>query len=639
MARPFLRLQLVQVVFIVGFLGLLGRAAQVQLFQGAKHAAAAAAERTERVELPARRGSIFDRKGAALALTQEVFHVGVAPNELDSLAADSRILSQELGVPLRTVQQRLQARWAYFAGPYNSLVVQPLRGMRGVHLDGEQVRFHPHSDLARSLLGHPAAEGRPASGIERVMDTLLAGVPGTAVVLRDRRGNLYQSPARLNAFPVPGHDVYLTLDGDLQEIIEQALTDALEQYEAEGGDMVVLDPVSGEILAIASGGEGGSNALTGVFEPGSTAKLFAAAALLTHRLVGSTDSVWTEEGEYDLDGRIIHDDHPEGWLDLSGVFQHSSNIGMVKLALRLSADLQYEMLRDFGLGTPTGVEYPSESSGTLKPPSQWSGTTAASVAMGYEVAVTALQLAQAYAAIANDGVMMQPTLIREVRSPEGVVVRRHTPQPVRRVVSPAVASELRSLLRGVVYPGGTGETAALTSYEVAGKTGTVRRAGPGGYIRGSYTASFVSMFPADDPQLVMVVKLDDPQGNYARLSAAPVTRRVLEQVLATQLGPLDRARLTTSQVTAEPQVVAEHGTATWLSPFPVVQAVDSGGLEVVPDVTGLTLRGAARELHKLGFRVQAIGWGVVDSVAPAPGDSAAIGSVVTVTASERNPPR
>jgi cell division protein FtsI (penicillin-binding protein 3) len=459
-------------------------------------------------------------------------------------------------------------------------------------------------------------------------------------VLRDRRGIRYESPARLNAFPVPGHDVYLTLDGDLQEIVEQALADALERYEANGGDLVVLDPVTGEILAVASKGEGGSNALTGVFEPGSTAKLFAAAALLSRQLVDLTDSVSTEGGEYDLDGRIIHDDHPdEEWLDLAGVFQHSSNIGMVKLASRLTPDLQYEMLRDFGLGTPTGVEYPAESGGILKPPSQWSGTTAASLAMGYEVAVTALQLAQAYAAVAHDGVMMQPTLIREVRSPDGEVVYHHTPQAVRRVVSPTVASQLRGLLRGVVYPGGTGETAALTSYEVAGKTGTARRAGPRGYVPGSYTASFVSMFPAADPQLVMVVKLDDPQGFYARLSAAPVTRRVLEQILATRRGPLDRARLTTSQVTAEPQVVAEQGTTTWVSSFPFVQEADAGSLEEVPDVVGLTLRAAARELHRFGFRVQVVGWGVVDSVVPAPGDSAALGSVVTVTAHERDPLR
>ncbi|MGD8727819.1 MAG: penicillin-binding transpeptidase domain-containing protein, partial [Gemmatimonadales bacterium] len=411
MARSFRRLQLVQAVFAVGFVALIGRAAHVQLLQGAHHATVAAAQRTERVELPARRGTLFDRKGTALALTQEVYHLGVAPNELIDPPADTRTIAEVLGIPLRTVQQRLRARWAYFAGPYNSLDVQPLRGMRGVHLEGEQVRFHPHPDLARSLLGHPAVEGRPASGMERVLDTLLAGTAGTAVVLRDRHGVRYESPARLDAFPRPGHDVYLTLDGDLQEIVERALSDALEQYDATAGDMVVMDPVSGEVLAIASAGRGGANALTGVFEPGSTAKLFAAAALLSHGLVSPLDSVSTEGGEYDLNGRVIHDDHPdEEWLDLAGVFQHSSNIGMVKLAARLTPEQQYEMLRDFGLGTPTGVEYPAESGGRLKPPAQWSGTTPASLAMGYELAVTALQLAQAYAAVANDGLMVQPTL-------------------------------------------------------------------------------------------------------------------------------------------------------------------------------------------------------------------------------------
>jgi cell division protein FtsI (penicillin-binding protein 3) len=312
---------------------------------------------------------------------------------------------------------------------------------------------------------------------------------------------------------------------------------------------------------------------------------------------------------------------------------------MVKLAARLTPEQQYEMLRDFGLGTPTGVEYPAESGGRLKPPAQWSGTTPASLAMGYELAVTALQLAQAYAAVANDGLMVQPTLIREIRSPDGDVVYRHTPQPVRRVVTPAVAEELLGLLRGVVYPGGTGATAALTSYEVAGKTGTARRAGPDGYIPGSYTTSFVSLFPADDPQLVMVVKLDDPEAAYARLTAAPVTRRVLEQVLATRLGPLDRTRLTTSRVSREPEIGAEAGSRTWVSSFPIVRAEDPKSLKVIPDVMGLSLRSAAKKLHAEGFRVRATGWGVVDSVVPPVGDSAARGSLVTLMARESAPSR
>ena len=633
MARPIVRLQLIQVAFALGFLALVGRAAQVQLLQGAEHAAAAAAQRTDRLELPARRGTIYDRNGAPLALTREIFHVGVAPNELRDPEGDARAIARQLRVPFRTVQRRLRERYAYFAGPYSPLRVDSVRDVRGVYLTSELVRFHPHPNLALSVLGHPSIDGRPASGIERVLDTLLTGVPGSAVVLRDRFGVQYESPARLGAFPVPGHDVYLTLDADLQEIVEQALVDALERYDAAGGDVVVLQPGTGEVLAMASRGGESSGALTSVFEPGSTAKLFAAAALLSRDLASPRDSVWTDGGEYDLNGRVIKDDHPVGgWLTLTEVMQHSSNVGMVKFAAMLTPDAQYGTLRDFGLGTPTGVEYPAESPGILKRPSEWSGTTPASLAMGYEVAVTPLQLAQAYAAVALDGVLVMPTLVREIRSPSGRVVYRHVRQPVRRAVSPEVAAQLRAMLRGVVDSGGTGETAALTTYEVAGKTGTARRAGPGGYILGSYTASFASLFPANDPQLVMVVKLDDPKGIYARSTAAPVTRRVLEQILASQAGTLDRTRLTVSQVTVEPEPVNDAAATVWSTSWPLVHTADSTAGRTVPDVIGQTLRSAANDLHRAGFRVRVVGWGSVASVRPAPGSEAPRGSVVTITA-------
>jgi cell division protein FtsI (penicillin-binding protein 3) len=631
-ARQVARLQLVQVAFVLAGLLLVGRAAQVQLVQGSEHAAAAVAHRTERRQLPARRGTIYDRKGTALALTQEVFHVGVAPNELRDPAADARLIAQELRVPLATVRRRLRGRYAYFAGPYTSLQVQQIRDLRGVHLTSELRRFHPHPDLARLVAGRPGSDGRPSSGIERVLDTLLAGTPGTAVVLRDRRGTRYESPARLGAFPVPGHDVYLTLDADLQEIVEQALEDALETHDARGGDVVVLEPQTGEILAIASKGELGAGAWTGVFEPGSTAKLFVAAALLTEGAARPDDSVWAELGEYELNGRIITDEHEEGWLTLRDVIGRSSNIGIAKLSQRLTPAQQFGMLREFGLGSPTGVEFPAESPGILRHPHQWSGTSAVSLAMGYEVAVTALQLAQAYAAVANDGLMMQPTIIREVRSPSGGVAYRHVPQPVRRVVSREVAAELRGMLRGVVYEGGTGETAALTSYEVAGKTGTARLAGPGGYIQGSYTATFASLFPADDPQIAMVVKLADPREGYAALTAAPVTRRVLQELLAAQSDALDRGRLTQATAPVDRRS-AEAAPERWITPWPVVRPRDSATPRTMPDVVGLSLRQASRQLHGAGLRVRAVGWGFVDTSDPVAGDSVPPGALVTITAS------
>lgn len=638
MANPVVRVRVVQLVFAAAIVVVVGRAAQVQLVEGARYRAAAEAQRTERIVLPARRGGLFDRNGVALALTQEIYHVGVAPNELREPARDARTIARQLGLSPSAVARALRKRYAYFHGPFSATQVAELRPVRGVHLTSELVRFHPDPDLARPLLGLPAADGRPASGLERVYDSLLVGTDGHAVVLRDRRGQRYDSPSRLDAFPTPGHDVVLTIDAQLQEIVEQALAEAIDRHDALGGDVVVLDPRTGELLAVASRAARGASAVTAftsVFEPGSTAKLFAAAALLTHGLATPDARVWAEQGTYVLRGRTIEDEHPSGWLTLQGVIEQSSNIGIAKLTADLTPAQQYEMLRDFGLGTPTGIAYPAESGGILRRPRDWSGTSAASLAMGYEVAVTPLQLAAAYGAIANGGVLLHPALVREVRRSDGRVVSRHVPEPVRRVVTPDVADALRRMLRGVVYRGGTGETAALSTFEVAGKTGTARRAGPGGYIPGSYTASFASLFPADDPQLVMVVKLDDPKQVYARVTAAPVTRAVLEQLLAARSDVLDWARL--SAVEAAP---AEAGrpagaAAIHVVAWPPEPSPPANSLHRVPDVVGLSVRDAAQALHAAGLRARVRGWGSVTAMHPAAGAMVRPRSLVDLAAERR----
>ena len=606
MAKPAIRLQAVQIAFTVGIALLLIRAAQVQLIAGSGYAEEAAEQQTANVVLPARRGTVFDRNGVTLALTVERYRVGVAPNELTDPDADIPEIARHLGISRREVRRRLRQSWAYFHGPYTSAQVQPLRSIRGVHLQGPELeRFWPDPDLARAVLGRPAGEGRNAGGVERVFDSWLSGTPGSAVVLRDRKGLSYESPSRLGAFPVAGHDVYLTIDAALQEIVEDALDDALQRFDAVGGDVIVLNPRSGEILAVASrtiDSRSTTTAFTGVFEPGSTAKLFTAAALLMKSLATPADSVWCENGEYQTEHRTITDVHENGWLTLHEVIEQSSNIGIVKLGDRLSPDDLYETLRNFGLGTPTGVEYPSESAGILHRPHRWSGTTKGSLSMGYEVAVTPLQLAQAYAAIANDGVLMRPTLIREIRGTSGELAYRHAPEPVRRVMSAEVAADLRAVLTGVVYEGRTGETAALQTYEVAGKTGTARRAGSGGYIEGSYWANFTSLFPASDPQMVMVVKLDDPKDTYAQATAAPMTRAVLEQVLAAQTEALDHTRLSRSTPPPVDDRESESESTPYVTAWPLTETVDSVAEIAVPDVLGLPLRAVARVLHEHRLR-------------------------------------
>jgi cell division protein FtsI (penicillin-binding protein 3) len=631
--RAIRRLQLVQFVVMLALLGLVVRAASIQLVRGAEHRAAAEANRTKWKPLPAPRGTIYDRRGNPLVLSQELFVVGVAPNELRSADSAARRIATHLNLPLRAVRSGLRKGWVDFGGGYTSTQVQPLREIRGVHLESSWQRGYPLGDLARGFLGSPGSEGRPASGLEAVLDTLLTGQPGEAVVLKDVSGQEFDSPSRLGSLPVPGHDIYLTIDADLQEIVEQALDDAVVRYRATGGDIVAVDPRTGEVLAASSRGESATGAVGAAFEPGSTAKLFAAAALLSHRLVGPDDSVWTNLGRMEFEHRVINDDHPNGWLTLPGVIRQSSNIGIALFTERLSPDQQYTMLRDFGLGSYSGIEFPGESRGRLYRPEAWSGTTASALAMGYEMQVTTLQLALAYAAIANDGVLLQPTFVREVRAPDGTVVFRHAPQPVRRVVTPEVATALRGMLRAVVLPGGTGETAALTSYEVAGKTGTARLAGPGGYIRNAHRSSFVSIFPADAPQLVMVIKLDDPEGTYARATAAPVTRKVLQQILAGRTSVLDRTRLTVSRVEPTVEPKPREQLPRWVTLWPPEGPVSTAGeVRPVPDVKGRTLREAATMLHGAGFRVRVSGWGTVQRTDPAAGTRATPGSLVVVRA-------
>jgi cell division protein FtsI (penicillin-binding protein 3) len=650
MAKPLVRLRVVEIGLGLALLALVGRAAQVQLLEGRRYAAAARAQRTEQVVLEARRGTLFDRHGTAIALTQETYHVGIAPNELRDQARDVPKIARQLHLPVGDVQRAMRKRYAWFAGPFTALDVQPIRALRGVHLEPVLRRFYPSREFARAVIGSVGEDGRGGGGRERLLDSLLAGTAGSAVVLKDRSGREYESPARVIAEPVAGNDVVLTLDTELQEIAQRALDDAIDNMEADGGDVVMLDPRAGEVLAVASRRADGSmrpSAFTETFEPGSLAKIFAAAALITYDRVRPQERVSGEGGRYRLPDRVVTDEHPLPTLTLADAIRVSSNIALVKFAARLEPDEQYGVLRAFGFGAPTGVEFPAESPGRLRPPSEWSRPSSASLAIGYELAVTPIQLAAAYGAIANNGVLLQPTLIREVRSPNagGIVRYRHTPEPVRRVVTPEVASTLRDLLRGVVEVGGTAERAALANFQLAAKTGTARRVVGGRYAAGQYTASFAALFPANDPQLIVVMKIDNPQkGSYfAAQTAAPVTRSMLEQALAARTVALDRARLSNVAMTADrtgtsAPLEEPDGVVPYVVSWPYVSDTAQAQAErPVPDITGKPLRAAARTLHRRGFKVVVKGWGVVHHTWPAAGEQAIAGSTVTVFAEPLSP--
>jgi cell division protein FtsI (penicillin-binding protein 3) len=637
------RIQVVQWALLLMLGALVARAAQVQVLEGDRWAARAEARRTDRIVLPARRGTLFDRNGTPLAVTQETYHVGVARNELRRPAADWALIARRLGLSERAVRRARDRRYAYFAGPYTSVQVDPLRRLRGVHLEPLLNRFYPAAGLAQAMIGRLGDDGRGASGLERTLDTLLAGTPGAAVVLKDRAGRAYESPARLIAEPVAGHDVVLTLDGELQEIAQRALDEALRRLDAEGGDVVMVDPASGEILAIAArrnGGAARASAFIDSYEPGSTAKVFAAAALLERDRVGPVETVSGEGGRYVMPDRVIEDDpeHRLARMTLADAIRISSNIGTVKFASRLTPEEQFETLRAFGFGAPTGVEYPSESPGRLRRPRDWTRLSAASLAMGYELAATPMQVAAAYAALGNGGVLLQPTLVREIRAPGGDVAYRHRPEPVRRAVSRETAAQLRELLVAAVEEG-TGTEAALTEFRLAAKTGTTRRVVNGRYVPGEYVASFAAIFPADEPQLVLVVKIDSPRkGSYfAAQTAAPVTRSVLEQALAARTVALDRSRLTTA-VSPAPRATLDEDPS--VVPYVVAwpyrpDTTARAPTRAVPEVAGRTVREAVHSLHRRGFRVVLRGWGTADRTWPPAGTRAPTNALVTLFAAPR----
>jgi cell division protein FtsI (penicillin-binding protein 3) len=631
------RVGLVHGAFLLFAVTLLGRAAWVQVAQVDRWRARATTQQMVEREIPAARGAILDAAGTVLVESRSLVRLDIAPTEVkqpSELAAALR----RVGVANEFVQRSIdrKRKWVELPGRFLSSDVDDILKMRGVHPRPVLERVPPSTDGLRRLLGTVDRDGNAVGGVEVALDGVLRGTPGKTRLARAGRLGALTSPEEGYVPPSPGRTAVLTLHQGLQDIAERALTDAIQTLDARGGDIVVLDPHTGEIRALASrrarADASGATALTEPYEPGSTLKPFIAAALLEKERVELDETVNTYDGTYKLHGRVIHDVHKAKQMTFGEVIRYSSNIGIVQFAERLTPGEQYEALRDAGFGMTTGAPYPSESNGRLRPPSTWSKQSPASLSMGYELAVTPLQLALAYGAIANGGELLEPTLVKELRDADGDVSWKAKRRVVRRIMSEKTAKTMRGLLREVVTDG-TATSADLASYELAGKSGTARRMRDDGkgYEEGSYTASFVGLFPAEDPQLVILVKLDAPSGAYyGGKIAAPVTKAVLEAAIAARDAALDPSKLAGPPV----RVAANDTAAAALreettravaaaeekardaeqpgAPFVVELGVDTPVVKrvvtarPVPSVRGLTTRNAVRELHRAGFRVSIV---------------------------------
>lgn len=591
------------------------------------------------IDVPAPRGKILDRKGSELAVSHRRVSVALATNEIRDPDRAVALLESDLGLsrPAAAKAVRGKRRWVPIRGSYSTTQTAELRRVRGVHTTLDLRRLYPHDELARGLLGR-VRDGMGLGGIEQALDSVLAGRDGQSIVARDNVGRVIPGQVMVVQEPESGRDVVLTIDVDLQSMAEDILVAAVDSAGARGGDLIITQPSSGEILAMVSVVEGSTAALSAVnttYEPGSTIKPFTAAALLSHDLATMADSVDTENGSWRINGRTITDVDGGGPMSLGDVVMQSSNVGIAKFAQRLTHAQQYQALRDFGFGALTGLPLPGEAGGVLRRPEDWSSQSAQSLSMGYEIAVTPIQMAMAFGALANGGDLMEPLLVREVRDLQGRPVFLGTPRRVRRVVSQEVTDQITPVLVDVVEAG-TGTLARMASFLVAGKSGTARATGPGGrYEAGAYYASFGAYFPADDPQLLLFVKLDRPEGSYyGGATAAPISRAMLEALLSAERSPVDRRALARAQRrhAPPPPTTPFLRFANTLAPTneadPPVGA--SAGGVVVPRLQGTPIRVAVRRLHELGLRVRLDGGGAVRVTDPAQGTRLSPGDTVIV---------
>lgn len=545
-------------LILAGFGAILFRLVSLQVLQAAELTARADRQHQKSVTLEGARGTVTDRHGKVLAMNVEVPSIFGVPTSLDSPANAARSLSPVLHIRREDIEKKLRQDKHFV---WLARKVEPEQGRRleqlsidGIGMVMEGRRFYPKGPLLAHVLGFVGMDGLGLEGLERRYEPQLHGEKRLTILQRDALGRTVFPKDLREQVPATGHALTLTIDEVIQYIAEKELEEAVDHAHAKSGTIIVMDPQSGAILAMAVSPRFDPNAvasltadrwrnraLTDTYEPGSTMKVVVAAAALEERVMMPGSMLFGENGRMTIANTTIHDHEKLGWMTFAQMIQKSSNIGAAKTGMLLGEQRLYRYLQAFGFGQRTDVDLPGEVAGLLKSPREWGRRSLASISMGQEIGVTPLQMVSAVSAIANDGVLMKPYVVSEVRDQKGQLVKEVLSQVKRRVVSPATARTLTTILEGVVT-NGTGTKAVIPGFRVAGKTGTAQKVDPrtGTYSSALSIGSFVGFVPADAPRLAMIVVIDEPQGEaWGGVVAAPVFRRVGEQVLTYMGVPRD----------------------------------------------------------------------------------------------------
>jgi cell division protein FtsI (penicillin-binding protein 3) len=655
--NPRLRWLVVWSLAIAWIAVILARLSYLQLFCYSEYLAKAQRQQQRIFEISPMRGTIYDRKGRELAVSLPMDSAFADPAEITDVSMVARLLSRVLDLPAEDLEVKIEqahtpVRLARKVPPD---AVQRINDMnlKGVFFQKENRRVYPQRELAASVLGYVDIDEKGNGGIEYALDKQIRGRPGRMMVMADGRRQWYD---RSEAAPAPGASVTLTIDETIQYIAEKELSNAIETTRAKGGTAVVQDPNSGELLAIANRPGFDPNdpgkypdedridrAVASAYEPGSTFKVITLTGAIENRVATPDETVDCQMGQILVGGRVIHDWKRFGVLSVRQILAQSSDVGAIKLALRLGGPRFYDVVRAFGIGQPTGIELPGENRGLFRPIENWSANSIGSLAMGQEVSVTPIQIVSAISAIANGGTLYPPHVVREINP--GVM---RPPPEARQATDPRTAATMRDLMEGVMIDG-TGKHSQLDGYTSGGKSGTAQKIDPatGRYSRTQYNSSFVSFAPVNNPAVTILVVLDSPVGpHHGGEVGGPVVKRIAEQVLAYLGVPHDvpsPSDLETAQNTGrgsrKKSRETDPGHERFADAISKASRAPSGSAPTaafgdasvsVPSLTGQTVRSVTELCSKLGLALSLIGTGVAVEQFPEAGAEVLRGSQLTV---------
>lgn len=543
------RALLVKTTIFVMFLVVLLRLVDLMLINHAKLSRIAHIQQTKGQEVLVRRGIIYDRKGRELAVNLERPSLYCDPKEIAAPKEVAYKVGGILKINRRKIIEALQEerRFVWLARKISPEVASHIQSLKieGIGMLPDTKRFYPKGTLAAHVLGFVDIDNKGLEGVERTYEEYLIADGGRVYITRDAKGNILYRGGNLES---SGNSIVLTIDEGLQAIVEEELNRAVKKWHAEAATVIMMDPNSGEILALANRPTFDPNrpgryrasfrrnrAITDLYEPGSTFKLVMATAALEEGVATLNTRFDCSEGYIEVGGKRIWDTHKHGVLTLKEIIEKSSNVGAVKVALKLGQERFYKYVRLYGFGKKTGVDLIGESPGIVKDPDQWSATTIGAMAIGYEVMVTPLQVLRAYAIVANGGYKIRPHIVSRVISPEGLIIKKNRGIRGERIISEKTVRRLKEALKAVVSEDGTAPKASIPGNTVAGKTGTTRLVDrtTGRYSNKDFVSSFVGMVPAEDPLFVMIVVVWKPKKMYyGGEVAAPVFRAIAEKALA-----------------------------------------------------------------------------------------------------------